>query len=58
MANKFELVEYFRVRCPNCSSKRTKDVEDKNIVLFYNADGSKIYAKRKQCLECDYTWKE
>jgi len=47
-----------RVRCPNCHSKKVKDFEDKNIVLYYDTNGSRIYAKRKRCLDCNYEWKE
>ena len=46
-----------RVRCPHCFSLNVQDVEDKSVVLYYDTNGSRIYAKRKQCKDCKHIWK-
>ena len=46
-----------RIRCPDCFSLNIKDVDDKSVVLYYDTSGSRVYAKRKQCRDCNYIWK-
>lgn len=43
-----------RARCPMCYSTKVVDEVDKSKVLYYQADGIKIYAKVKKCKECGY----
>lgn len=47
-----------RKECPYCGSTNVTEVDDKEKVLFYHFDGSKIYAKKMYCKSCGYgDWK-
>jgi predicted nucleic-acid-binding Zn-ribbon protein len=41
--------------CPKCNSTRVVEETDKSRVI-YMAASTPIYAKKKRCLKCNYSW--
>jgi len=42
--------------CPNCGSHYNAEVDDKTKILYVVGAGTRIYAKKKRCMNCGNEW--
>jgi ribosomal protein S27AE len=42
--------------CPNCGSHYNSEVDDKTKILYVVGAGTRIYAKKKRCMNCGNEW--